>query len=161
MEQVISPRGLKLMQESPSSGTCARNHRAGVAVWEWGKSRGHKGKYLQHIRGKFRDFERVAEIAMPLQSPCSWGKIEIIADCPSLWSASTLDNTSEKPRYAAKYALWWSLSSLRHWTKFLWQVHGTTSLLSAHSAPWQFCKVFWLCSSCALKSGFYLQKLAQ
>lgn len=124
------------------------------------KIRGHKGEYVQDIRGKFRDSEREVGIAMPLHSPCSWGKTGITADCPSLWSASTMGYTSENPLYAVQCALWWSLSSLSHWTKFLWQVHETTSLLWAHSALGQCCRVSLLCSSCALKSGFYQQKSA-
>lgn len=111
------------------------------------KIRGHKGEYVQDIRGKFRDSEREVGIAMPLHSPCSWGKTGITADCPSLWSASTMGYTSENPLYAVQCALWWSLSSLSHWTKFLWQVHETTSLLWAHSALGQGVPVvFFLCT---------------
>lgn len=151
-DNYFPPHGLKHMQVSPS-GSCARNHKTGVVVWKWGKSRGHKGKYVQEIRGKFREFEREERVATLLHSSHLWGKIEITADCPSLRLASALHDTSEIPLYAVKRALWWSLSSLSHWTMFLWQVRGTISLLWAHSATGRCCKASHLCCSCALKSS--------
>lgn len=76
MGQLVSPRGLKHMQELPSSGRCGRNHRAGVAVWKWGKSRCHKGKYVLDIRGKFRDFERDAAVVMIFIPPAHEEKLK-------------------------------------------------------------------------------------